>query len=53
MATTETLNFDTAHAVRALYAHDDRNLKTLETELGVRATALDGWIKLEGEPTDV
>ena len=53
MATTETLHFDTAHAARALYANDDRNLKTLETELGVRATARDGWIKLEGEPTDV
>ena len=53
MAMTETLHFDSAHLARALYANDDRNLKTLEADLGVKATARDGWIKLEGEPAGV
>lgn len=50
---TETLHFDSAHAARALYANDDKNLRTLESELGVKATARDGWIKLDGEPEGV
>jgi len=50
---TETLHFDSAHAARALYANDERHLKTLESELAVKVTARDGWIKLEGEADGV
>ncbi len=46
---TETLHFDSARAAQSLYGQDDRNLRALETELGVKATSRDGWIKLEGE----
>jgi phosphate starvation-inducible protein PhoH and related proteins len=50
---TETLHFDSARAAQALYAQDDKNLRSLETELGVKATSRDGWIKLEGEAAAV
>lgn len=50
---TEILHFDSAHAARALFANDDRNLRILETELAVKASTRDGWIKLEGEPAGV
>lgn len=50
---TETLHFDSARAAQALYSQDDKNLRTLEAELGVKATARDGWIKLEGEIANV
>lgn len=50
---TETLHFDSARAAQALYAQDDKNLRSLETELGVKATSRDGWIKLEGEASAV
>jgi phosphate starvation-inducible PhoH-like protein len=32
-----------------LFNHDARNLAALEEQLGVRATARDGWIRLDGE----
>jgi phosphate starvation-inducible PhoH-like protein len=51
--TTETLHFDSARAAQALFSNDDKNLRSLETELNVKATCRDGWIKLEGEPADV
>ena len=47
--TTETLHYETARAAQQLYAGDEKNLRALESELGVKATARDGWIKLEGE----
>ncbi|MBN9691775.1 MAG: PhoH family protein [Verrucomicrobia bacterium] len=50
---TETLHFDSARAAQALYAQDDKNLRSLEAELGVKATSRDGWIKLEGEAAAV
>ena len=46
---TETLHYESAHQAQLLFANDDRNLKHLENELGVRAVSRDGWIKLEGE----
>ena len=51
--TTETLHFDSARFAQSLYANDDKNLRLLETDLGVRATSRDGWIKLEGEASAV
>ena len=48
---SETLEFESARAALAACGGDERNLKSLETELGVQATTRDGWIRLEG-PTD-
>ena len=45
---TETLHFDNARLAQQLFNHEPRNLKALETELGVKATAREGWIRLEG-----
>ena len=46
---TETLHYESARAAQQLYAGDEKNLRSLETELGVKATARDGWIRIEGE----
>ena len=45
---SETLHFDNARIAQQLYNSDPRNLDALETQLGVKATVRDGWIKLEG-----
>jgi phosphate starvation-inducible PhoH-like protein len=45
---TETLHFENARAAQQLFNHEPHNLQLLETELGVKATAREGWIKLEG-----
>ena len=50
---TETLHFDTARLASQLFNSDTRNLDALESQLGVKATARDGWIKLDGEPQSV
>jgi phosphate starvation-inducible PhoH-like protein len=48
---TETLHFENARVAQQLFNNDSRNLQTLEDQLGVKATAREGWIKLEG-PAD-
>lgn len=48
---SETLHFENARVAQQLFNHEPRNLQTLETELGVKATAREGWIKLDG-PVD-
>ena len=48
---TETLHFENARVAQQLFNHEPRNLQALEAELGVKATAREGWIKLEG-PAD-
>ena len=45
---TETLHFENARFAQQLFNHEPLNLQALETELGVKATAREGWIKLEG-----
>jgi phosphate starvation-inducible protein PhoH and related proteins len=45
---SETLHFDNARLAQQLFNNDTRNLKALEDELGVKATAREGWIKLDG-----
>ena len=50
---TETLHFENARFAQQLFNHEPRNLQSLETELGVKATSRDGWIKLEGEASAV
>jgi phosphate starvation-inducible PhoH-like protein len=50
---TETLHFENARAAQQLFNHEPRNLQALEAELGVKATAREGWIKLEGSADSV
>jgi phosphate starvation-inducible PhoH-like protein len=50
---TETLHFENARFAQQLYNHEPRNLSSLETELGVKATSREGWIKLEGAAADL
>lgn len=45
---TETLHFDNARFAQQLFNNDSHNLQALEENLGVKATAREGWIKLEG-----
>ena len=45
---TETLHFENARVAQQLFNHEPRNLKLLKEQLGVKATAREGWIKLEG-----
>ena len=45
---TETLHFDNARIAQQLFNNEPGNLQALETELGVKATSREGWIKLEG-----
>src|SRR5258708_40124590 len=45
---TETLHFENARFAQQLFNHEPRNLQSLETELGGKATSREGWIKLEG-----
>jgi phosphate starvation-inducible PhoH-like protein len=50
---TKTLHYENARFAQQLFNHEPRNLQSLETELGVKATSRDGWIKLEGEASAV
>jgi phosphate starvation-inducible PhoH-like protein len=50
---TETLHFENARAAQQLFNHEPRNLQALEADLGVKATAREGWIKLEGSAEGV
>jgi phosphate starvation-inducible PhoH-like protein len=49
MSTSETLNFENARAAQSLYVNDPQNLRKLEEKFGVKVTARDGWIKIDGE----
>ncbi|MSU34021.1 MAG: PhoH family protein [Pedosphaera sp.] len=46
--TTETLHYESARAAQQLFNNDEKNLRLLEIELGVKAVTRDGWIRLEG-----
>ena len=45
---TETLHFENARVAQQLFANDSHNLDALESNLGVKATSREGWIKLDG-----
>lgn len=45
---SETLHFENARLAQQLFNNDSKNLRALEEELGVKATAREGWIKLDG-----
>jgi phosphate starvation-inducible protein PhoH and related proteins len=49
----ETLHFESARFAQQLFNNDSRNLQALEAKLAVKATAREGWIKLEGAPEAV
>jgi len=51
--TSEILHFETARLAQQLFNNDPANLAALEQRLGVKATAREGWIKLEGEAEPV
>jgi phosphate starvation-inducible PhoH-like protein len=53
MAETQTLEFENARALQALYANDLRLLKDLENSLNVKVTTRDGWVRLEGENENI
>jgi phosphate starvation-inducible PhoH-like protein len=53
MSSTETLNFENARAAQSLYLNDPQNLRKLEEKFGVKITAREGWIKLDGLPEGV
>ena len=46
---TETLHYENARFAQQLFNHEPQNLRLLESELGVKATSREGWIRLEGE----
>src|SRR2546423_9544970 len=45
---TETMHFENARVAQQLFNNDPQNLKAIESQLGVKATSREGWIKLEG-----
>jgi phosphate starvation-inducible PhoH-like protein len=50
---TITLEYENARTAQALYGGDPKFLHQLEARLGVRTTARDGWIRIEGEPASL
>lgn len=46
---TTTLHFDNARAAAALYDNDERLLREMEQNLGVKIATREGWIRIEGE----
>jgi len=53
MTESQTLQFENARAVQALYAGDLKLLKNLEETLAVRLTTREGWVRIEGEPPNI
>ena len=45
---TETLHFENARVAQQLFNNDPHNLEAIQETLGVKVTAREGWIKLEG-----
>ena len=46
---SSTLHFETARLAQQVVNNDSRNLAMLEQQLGLKTTARDTWIKIEGE----
>src|SRR5215218_3970057 len=51
--TSETLHFENARLAQQLFNNDSNNLHRLETDLDVKITAREGWIKIEGTADNV
>lgn len=50
---SETLHFENARLAQQLFNSNPRNLQALEAQLNIKATAREGWIRLEGSTTDI
>jgi phosphate starvation-inducible PhoH-like protein len=50
---SETLHYENARFAQQLFNNDPKNLHALETELNVKATSREGWIKLDGAAEDI
>jgi phosphate starvation-inducible PhoH-like protein len=48
-----TLEFASARDLQAVYGGDENLLRTMESQLGVRITSRDGWMKITGEQPSV
>mgnify|MGYP001045175448 CR=1 FL=1 len=48
-----TIEFENARALQSLYAGDEKLLKELENELGVRVVARDSVLRIDGDPPQV
>jgi len=46
---SETLHFDNARLAQALYCNEPKNLRLVEDLLGVRVSAREDWINIEGD----
>ncbi|XHR27371.1 MAG: PhoH family protein [Chthoniobacteraceae bacterium] len=53
MPESQTLQFENARALQALYAGDLKLLKNLEEELSVRLTTREGWVRIEGPAENI
>ncbi len=53
MTESQTLEFENARTLQALYANDIKLLKSLEDSLDVKVTTRDGWMRVEGHPEQV
>lgn len=50
---TETLEFENARALQALFGSNTQNLRKIEEVFSVTITTRDGWLKIEGRKEDV
>ena len=53
MSESQTLQFENARAIQALYGGDLKLLKNLEETVGVKVTTREGWVRIEGETENV
>ena len=53
MSESQTLQFENARTLQALYVGDLKLLKTLEEELAVRLTTREGWVRIEGPAENI
>ncbi len=53
MIEVETLQFESGRSLQALYGNDLAHLRLLEQELSVRVTTREGWLRVEGERSQV
>ena len=53
MSESQTLQFENARALQALYAGDLKLLKILEEALVVRVTTREGWVRIEGAAENI
>jgi phosphate starvation-inducible PhoH-like protein len=50
---SETLHFENARLAQALYCNEPKNLRLVEDLLGLRVSARDNWINVEGSREDI